>query len=775
MVRRRPAPPRRDGGAPSGPSNRSVRASVHHARTDPSGTDDRRSPSATFLRPRVGASFPSSSRRERVASRGSGEQHLDLDLDRLHSLWPERPDVGTGHRRCSGLDAASSNHPGRGERPGAFEPDGCNTGRVVDLSSLESISRRAHELLQRRPHTPDELIGSLQSEGYVLGADPHDLLFEVLADDNVPVGDRWVNLPAALDGSRWWIRVPADSGDRLPLDDGVEVITFWHWDETPLLDADGTVVGALHHQLSADCVCLSGPEGWLSEVAGGAAVLTFRHDGISVLPADGEPAAVDEMAAAFRSSFEAEAEVFDDPLDGDGDGEPLCIAEHGMVYVQAFVDHPDVMRSAVIPSCPTLLAAAGLEAHGLLVGRIGTDWAAHDAARRFHELRSHHELSQDDTTSVMMVLGACHAVLEGRPDAFGDDGEREGNAFVLAMALNSADVCRVFVHEAIEHGRTPEDLLRFSAEVLRHIGDGPGCSGPEVVAAECLDLLDRTDDAIAALGRAVRHDPHPRAHGMLAGFAADRGDAVEAARLLRAGGISPDQARLGGGIWGEIEPFLQRPKALAERNDPCPCGSGRKYKACHLGKEQHPLRDRSAWLYRKACRFVGEHMLHEHAELAMALVDAAGGSPQLLSQVIDSELVYDITLEEGAGFRRFIERRRSLLPTDERDLASLWLLADRSVYRVDDHGQDWLALTDLATDEAVRITNVRGMRVRQGSNVAARLLPVGSDLVSYFGYVPVPSMLVDEVLEVLADGDALPMAEALGRCFAPEFQDPEPD
>ncbi|OQW95599.1 MAG: hypothetical protein BWK77_07195 [Verrucomicrobia bacterium A1] len=30
---------------------------------------------------------------------------------------------------------------------------------------------------------------------------------------------------------------------------------------------------------------------------------------------------------------------------------------------------------------------------------------------------------------------------------------------------------------------------------------------------------------------------------------------------------------------------LPNPKARAGRNDPCPCGSGRKYKRCHLAKD----------------------------------------------------------------------------------------------------------------------------------------------------------------------------------------------
>ena len=58
-------------------------------------------------------------------------------------------------------------------------------------------------------------------------------------------------------------------------------------------------------------------------------------------------------------------------------------------------------------------------------------------------------------------------------------------------------------------------------------------------------------------------------------------------------------------LWDEVEGFAtHRPRPTARRNDPCPCGSGRKYKACHLGRETHSLDDRAGWLYLKAQRFL---------------------------------------------------------------------------------------------------------------------------------------------------------------------------
>ena len=110
----------------------------------------------------------------------------------------------------------------------------------------------------------------------------------------------------------------------------------------------------------------------------------------------------------------------------------------------------------------------------------------------------------------------------------------------------------------------------------------------------------------------------------LAGFRADRGDAAGALRLLVQAGVEPEPTTTsdddrddGELLWDEVEGFAtHRPRPTARRNDPCPCGSGRKYKACHLGRETHSLDDRAGWLYLKACRFLRDRRPLATEELA---------------------------------------------------------------------------------------------------------------------------------------------------------------
>ncbi len=52
----------------------------------------------------------------------------------------------------------------------------------------------------------------------------------------------------------------------------------------------------------------------------------------------------------------------------------------------------------------------------------------------------------------------------------------------------------------------------------------------------------------------------------------------------RCGGMTPEQEQVmnsGGGEDVKIEPIRNRGQTVG-RNDPCPCGSGKKYKNCHM-------------------------------------------------------------------------------------------------------------------------------------------------------------------------------------------------
>jgi hypothetical protein len=57
-----------------------------------------------------------------------------------------------------------------------------------------------------------------------------------------------------------------------------------------------------------------------------------------------------------------------------------------------------------------------------------------------------------------------------------------------------------------------------------------------------------------------------------------------------------------GGVHLYVEAVMNPPEKTVGRNDPCPCGSGRKYKHCCLAKDEAALRDARAKEAKKAAK-----------------------------------------------------------------------------------------------------------------------------------------------------------------------------
>jgi hypothetical protein len=121
------------------------------------------------------------------------------------------------------------------------------------------------------------------------------------------------------------------------------------------------------------------------------------------------------------------------------------------------------------------------------------------------------------------------------------------------------------------------------------------------------------------------------------------------------------------------------------RNEPCPCGSGRKYKACHLDSPGEIgsveaakafLHKLDAWLSQPNMHNAGDEVLREIGAPA-----PAGGDGADRGDGVDP-MVADIVLFDRGGLRQFLDVRGALLPGAERALALTWLLSRRSLHEV---------------------------------------------------------------------------------------------
>jgi hypothetical protein len=303
------------------------------------------------------------------------------------------------------------------------------------------------------------------------------------------------------------------------------------------------------------------------------------------------------------------------------------------------------------------------------------------------------------------------------------------------------------------------------AELVEHLnGDTPNSTGEQTpglawLTARQLAWASTTDRAVEVL-EAVRATDHPLVLAELAALEADRGNPLAARELLRAGGYDVDidldaefdprtaDSGFAAELAEEIAPFAAiRPRPMAGRNDKCPCGSGKKYKQCHLGNELHPIEDRAGWLYVKLMRFMQVNSALFPGAIADDIVETVA-DPDLRAMVHESYLPVDLALFEGGVADWFLTAKESLLPADETEMLRQWIDATRSVYEVERSRAGRMDVIDLANRERLTIVDtVPDEPLQTGWKIIGRLVPVGDAYRAYGGFLPINDDMVDVMLK----------------------------
>ena len=337
----------------------------------------------------------------------------------------------------------------------------------------------------------------------------------------------------------------------------------------------------------------------------------------------------------------------------------------------------------------------------------------------------------------------------------------------LGAELADPLLAELLLAETVGTGRAGAAALVVFAEVLE-----PRVPRAARVAFRWLHAvaLERIGDIEAAereLLAAESMDPDwPLPLFDLARIASDRGDVERGLALLRRAGAEPDHP-----LVQLLERHRAEPRRDLGRNEPCWCGSGRKYKKCHLGREELPLAERVGWLYAKA----GQHALLTGwnellAEVGYERCRYADDDRDALGAALGDPLVLDAVLFEGGAFAEFLQMRGSLLPDDERLLAQQWLLVDRSVFEVEQvHRGRGVTVRDVRTGDTHEVSERTASRqLKPGQLVCARVVPAGDSMQFFGGLEPVALHERDPLIDLLDTGpDPVTLVAYLSRRFAP--------
>lgn len=648
------------------------------------------------------------------------------------------------------------------------------------------------EILGASAMTADEIRSAVDERGLDTGKpDTHgvDDLERVLQIDDALtrlLDGRIAFVPAVMRNVTWTVPItdPEAADSILLADPHLTALSAWFArGGVDVVDADGTELGTVAtNGFDVDGVdreVVVWPEGSLDRYADSTVAITLL-DETTVRLADAGTAATPtpEQIASLHQAFERCART--ESLTGilaDEPADVVTASSHDLMIDMVLGD-PELHRSTPVPPLSDLLAAADLEVHGhRLVGPVGTDWELLDGEFRLRRTEIEYGLSRAQANMFVLLTGAATARTDDGRLALGDTpDEVEGALQLVATMLDDAEVAEAAWDHWSDLHQTGEPLQDIVDRLVDAFGDQP-IPGVSWLRARQLSISGQTDDAIEVLGR-VRDSEHALVLADLAAFEADRSDPVAARRLLDRAGVEgeidldapfdPVTAGHGFGIElaEELAPFVAlRPKPMAGRNDRCPCGSGRKYKQCHLGNELHAIEHRASWLYVKMMRYIGLVSPHLPTAIADDILDDVT-DPGLRRMVTQSYLPTDMALHEGGLAGRFLDAKRSLLPADEAAMAEAWLGSERSVYEVTRSTHEALDVIDLSTRSRLTVReSIPEEPLEQGWRMIGRLLPVGDSFRAYCGFIPINDDMVEPLLQAFATRQAETVAITIGSIF----------
>ena len=657
---------------------------------------------------------------------------------------------------------------------------------VAVPEALDPIKTLESVLADHGPLHEDDIAQRLRESGV---ADTDTVLDQALDEMACParqlVDERWAWLPTVLAGRVLTHRLGADeiAHDMLTVAPDLGPITELCDHEPHRQFADGSAAAVVMPGFDEELLDERGipPEeldepGALLLAPGTLEALGVAEGDLVGIRLTEQGLTVERVTAVRQGS--AAAERLAATLD---DEEPVFV--DAAVWT-ACAEDPTVFTEP-LPPLSEIVDDYGLQRRGELLapGEFDFDrWQFEQGCGRLAEL---HGLDADDALALNTMV-ELYDQMSMLLTATVDEEELPDDAFVvpdeaaeapdvgeidpvseLGGALADPVLAELLLAETIGTGRDGAAALGMFAEVME-----PKVPRAARVAFRWLRAvaLERMGDIVEAereLLAAESMDPDwPLPLFDLARIASDRGDVERGLSLLHRAGADPDDL-----LVELLEKHRAEPRRDLGRNELCWCGSGRKYKKCHLGREQLPLAERVGWLYAKAVQHAlltgWRELQYEVAYQRCRYAD--DDDPDALIDALADPLVLDAVLFEGGAFEEFLDVRGSLLPDDERLLAEQWLMADRSVFEVEQVRRgEGVTVRDIRTGDRHEVPERMASRqLKSGQLICARVAPTG-DTPQFVGVAePVALHERDALIDVLdTEPDPVTLVAQLSRRFA---------
>jgi hypothetical protein len=347
---------------------------------------------------------------------------------------------------------------------------------------------------------------------------------------------------------------------------------------------------------------------------------------------------------------------------------------------------------------------------------------------------------------VLIDVETLVGMLTGESPPDGDDIR-----FLLDALALATDSALAFLSKRIECHTAQGGVVDFAA-LRSQARSREEKAAVALVAARAAEGAGNSATADNLLGEALTLRPglEPALHDA-AQYAAARGDYVTADRYLRRAEL-PSPLRPG------LSEAIAATPSNVGRNNPCPCGSGRKFKACCRLDEMIPLRSRAQLVYA---------LLGTYAERAPGL--------EIITPLIDrtenpqrcAMFLLDLTLFHGGLVEKFLSARGHWLRPDERQLIEDWQRIPFTLYEARDVVPGTrVTLRALPDGDPIELTDTLfSQSVQRLELFCGRVLHDGTSPRLLAALVQVPRQRRRELATLLASA---PSMEQIADFLAPE-------
>ena len=422
----------------------------------------------------------------------------------------------------------------------------------------------------------------------------------------------------------------------------------------------------------------------------------------------------------------------DAPAEGALDADTMGSVPLEEFLALACLRDPQAFTEPTLP-VTDLLEDLGLDHDTGSIALSGFDFAAEEEDELIEaeqeRIAETYELADNEAAAVLLfsetvnlVHDAVHNWMEDGADPDAPPDLDIADLIPALDRLSEPMVCVAIADENLTEDPHLGEILTTILESLQGQVPRRAMPGWHWLRGRCADLEADFTAAEAGYSTALDLDPdfYP-AMRELATLASLRGDAGLAVSLLHRAAVPTDDPEL-----AMVVRYVGESRSDVGRNDPCWCGSGKKYKRCHLGRSDFDLAARRDWLYEKVSGWVrsgrGREVMVEMAQEAMDPAD-----PQSIFTLVADPLVMDLTVFEGGLLEEFLAGRAVLLPDDEQELLLQWAQTRRGLYTVENLTTG-TSLTLRSDDgEPVEVTGPTEP-LTVGDVVTAHLLPAGGTL-----------------------------------------------